>query len=207
MTPAYAFVPPGIDNYGDDVAMDFRDLSPIEREDRARELLKEAGFGEGRPLKVEIRYNTSENNKATAIAIAEMWKPLGVATTFVNADVKTHYGLLQNGGDFDLARAGWIGDYSDPQNFLFLAQSDNPRLNYARYSNPAYDALMATAAGQTDLDARARTLAEAERLLLRDQPFMPLLFYESKNMVSPRVKGWRDNLLDRHLARYLSIER
>ncbi len=207
MTPAYAFVPPGIDNYGDDVAMDFRDLSPIEREDRARELLKKAGFGEGRPLKVEIRYNTSENNKATAIAIAEMWKPLGVATTFVNADVKTHYGLLQNGGDFDLARAGWIGDYSDPQNFLFLAQSDNPRLNYARYSNPAYDALMTTAAGQTDLDARARTLAEAERLLLRDQPFMPLLFYELKNMVSPRVKGWRDNLLDRHLARYLSIER
>ena len=35
---------------------------------------------------------------------------------------------------------------------------------------------------------------------------IPLLFYESKNMVSRRVKGWRDNLLDRHLARWLSIE-
>ena len=135
-----------------------------------------------------------------------MWKPLGVKTSFINADVKTHYGLLQNGGDFDLARAGWIGDYSDPQNFLFLAESDNPRLNYARYSNPAYDALMKRAAGETDLAARAQTLADAERLLLSDQPFMPLLFYESKNMVSNRVKGWRDNLLDRHLARYLSIE-
>ncbi len=206
MAPAYAFVPPGVDNYVSGVAMDFRDLSPIECEDRARELLKEAGFGEERPLKIEIRYNTSENNKATAIAIAEMWKPLGVTTSFVNADVKTHYGLLQNGGDFDLARAGWIGDYSDPQNFLFLGQSDNPKLNYARYSNPAYDALMKTAAGQTDMRQRARTLAEAERLLLSDQPFVPLLFYESKNMVSTRVKGWRDNLLDRHLARYLSIE-
>ena len=207
MAPAYSFVPPGIDNYVSGVAMDFRDLSPIEREDRARELLRQAGFSGERPLHVEIRYNTSENNKATAIAIAEMWKPLGVTTSFINADVKTHYGLLQNGGDFDLARAGWIGDYSDPQNFLFLAESDNPRLNYARYSNPAYDALMKTAAGQTDLAARARTLAEAERLLLSDQPFMPLLFYELKNMVSKRVKGWRDNLLDRHLARYLSIEK
>jgi ABC-type oligopeptide transport system substrate-binding subunit len=165
------------------------------------------GFDEKRPLKVEIRYNTSDNNKATAIGIAEMWKPLGVEASFINADVKTHYGLLQNGGDFDLARAGWIGDYSDPQNFLFLAESDNPRLNYARYSNPAYDALMKRAAGETGLAARAQTLAEAERLLLSDQPFMPLLFYESKNMVSNRVKGWRDNLLDRHLARYLSIER
>ncbi len=207
MAPAYSFVPPGIDNYVTGVAADFRDLSPIEREDRARELLKEAGYGEGRPLAVEIRYNTSENNKATAIAIGDMWKTLGVTTTFINSDVKTHFGLLQNGGDFDVARAGWIGDYSDPQNFLFLFESGNARLNYARWSNAAYDRLMSAAAQETDLRARADTLAEAERLLLEAEPVIPLLFYESKNMVSRRVKGWRDNLLDRHLARYLSMER
>ncbi len=124
MAPAYSFVPPGIDNYVNGVAATFRDLSPIERDEKARELLNEAGFGAGRPLPVEIRYNTSENNKATAIAVADMWKPLGVTTTFVNTDVKTHFGLLQNGGDFDVARAGWIGDYSDPQNFLFLFESE-----------------------------------------------------------------------------------
>ena len=135
MAPAYSFVPPGIDNYVTGVAADFRDLSPIEREAEARKLLNEAGFGAGRPLAVEIRYNTSENNKATAIAVADMWKPLGVETTFVNTDVKTHFGLLQNGGDFDIARAGWIGDYSDPQNFLFLFESGNARLNYARWAN------------------------------------------------------------------------
>ena len=206
MAPAYSFVPPGIDNYVTGVAAGFRVLSPIEREDRARDLLKEAGFGAGRPLSIEIRYNTSENNKATAIAIADMWKPLGVAATFVNSDVKTHFGLLQSGGDFDVARAGWIGDYSDPQNFLFLFESGNARLNYPRWSNAAYDALMEKAAAETDLRARAATLAEAERLLLVEEPVIPLLFYESKNMVSRRVKGWRDNLLDRHLARYLSIE-
>ena len=55
---------------------------------------------------------------------------------------------------------------------------------------------------------RAETLAEAERLLLEEEPVMPLLFYELKNLVSMRVKGWRDNLLDWHLARYLwSVER
>ncbi len=206
MAPAYAFVPPGIDNYVTGVAADFQSLSPIEREDRARELMNEAGFGEGRPLAVEIRYNTSENNKATAIAIADMWKPLGVTTTFVNTDAKTHFGLLQSGGDFDVARAGWIGDYSDPQNFLFLFESGNARLNYAHWSNAAYDALMNKAAAEADLRARAATLAEAERLLLKEEPVIPLLFYESKTMVSRRVKGWRDNLLDRHLARYLWVE-
>jgi oligopeptide transport system substrate-binding protein len=105
-----------------------------------------------------------------------VWKPLGVTTTFVNSDVKTHYGLLQNGGDFDVARAGWIGDYSDPQNFLFLFESGNGRLNCARWSNAAYDRLMVQAAGETDLRARAKTLAEAERLLLAQEPVIPLLF-------------------------------
>ena len=62
------------------------------------------------------------------------------------------------------------------------------------------------AAGETDLRARAATLAEAERLLLKEEPVIPLMFYELKTMVSRRVKGWRDNLLDRHLARWLSIE-
>ena len=206
MSPAYAFVPPGIDNYVTGVAADFQNLSPIEREDRARDLLKEAGFGDGKPLAVEIRYNTSENNKATAIAIADAWKPLGVTASFVNTDVKTHYGLLQSGGDFDVARAGWIGDYSDPQNFLFLFESGAGKLNYPRWSNPDYDRLMQAAADETDLRARAETLADAERLLLREEPVIPLLFYELKTLVSKRVKGWRDNLLDRHLARYLSIE-
>ena len=206
MSPAYAFVPPGIDNYVSGVAADFRRLSPIEREERARDLLKEAGFGDGKPLAIEIRYNTSENNKATAIAIADAWKPLGVTATFVNTDVKTHYGLLQSGGDFDVARAGWIGDYSDPQNFLFLFESGAGKLNYPRWSNADYDRLMQAAADETDLRARAETLADAERLLLREEPVIPLLFYESKTLVSKRVKGWRDNLLDRHLARYLSIE-
>ena len=150
MAPAYAFVPPGIDNYVTGVAADFRDLSPLEREARARELMKEAGYGEGRPLAVEIRYNTSENNKATAIAVADMWKPLGVTASLVNTDVKTHYGLLQSGGDFDVARAGWIGDYSDPQNFLFLFESGAAKLNYPRWSNPDYDGLMQVAAEETE---------------------------------------------------------
>jgi ABC-type oligopeptide transport system substrate-binding subunit len=206
MLPGYSLVPPGIDNYGPPVDPSFRDLSPIEAEYQAKALLKAAGYGlGGKPLNVEIRFNTSENNKATAIAIAEMWKALGVTTTFVNTDLKTHYALLRDGGDYDVARAGWLGDYSDPQNFLILLKGDNVGLNYSRYSNPAYDALLAKAEAERDLGQRARILAEAEAMLLRDQPIMPLLFYSSKNLISPKVSGWKPNLLDRHLTRYLSV--
>ncbi|MBL3200695.1 peptide ABC transporter substrate-binding protein, partial [Klebsiella pneumoniae] len=59
MLPAYSFVPPGIGNYGTPAYADYKDLSPIDREEKAKALLKEAGYGPGlKPLKVEIRYNT-----------------------------------------------------------------------------------------------------------------------------------------------------
>ena len=206
MLPAYGFVPPGIDNYGAEQQADFAKLSPIEREDKAKALLKAAGYGAGgKPLSIEIRYNTSDNNKNTSIAIGEAWKALGVTTTLVNTDIKAHYGLLQSGGGYQVARAGWVGDYSDPQNFLFLAQSDNPKLNYAHYSNPDFDADMKKAASERDLKKRAAIFADAEDMLLRDQPIMPLLYYTSKNLISPKLKGWESNILDRHPTRYLSL--
>ena len=66
MLPAYSFVPPGIGNYGEPADADYKDMSPIDREDKAKALLKEAGFGAGgKPLKVEIRYNTTDNNQNT----------------------------------------------------------------------------------------------------------------------------------------------
>jgi oligopeptide transport system substrate-binding protein len=206
MTPAYGLVPPGINNYGAPVLPDWATASAGEREKTAKALLAEAGFDDNKPLHVEIRYNSSENHKNTCVALADMWRRIGVESTLINSDAKSHFALLQKGGDFEIARAGWIGDYSDPQNFLSLAEGDNTGLNYSHYANPDYDALLREAAHERDLDARARILAKAEAILLRDQPIMPLMFYLTKNLVSPRVKGWRANGLDRHLTRYLSIE-
>ena len=207
MIPAYSFVPPGIGNYGAPADATWKDMSPIDREDKAKALLKEAGYGPGgKPLVVEIRYNTSENHKNTSVALANMWKPFGVEVKLVNTDLKTHYALLRDKGDFDVARAGWIADYSDPQNFLFLVESDNKGLNYANYANPAYDALMKKAAATKDLAARAAVLKEAEAIMVNDQPLLPLMFYGSKNLVSPKVEGYQQNVLDRHLSRFLSIK-
>ncbi|MCP8938581.1 peptide ABC transporter substrate-binding protein [Alsobacter sp. SYSU M60028] len=207
MIPAYSFVPPGIGNYGEPATVDWKDMSPIEREDKAKALLKEAGYGPGgKKLTVEIRYNTSENHKNTSVALANMWKPFNIEVKLVNTDLKTHYALLRDKGDYDIARAGWIADYSDPQNFLFLAESDNKGLNYASYANPEYDALMKKAAGTKDLQARAKILQQAEAVFLRDQPYLPLLFYGSKNLVSDKVSGWESNTLDRHLSRFLTIK-
>ncbi|WP_420411403.1 peptide ABC transporter substrate-binding protein [Roseibium sp.] len=205
MVAGYSFVPPGIGNYGESAYADYKDMDQIDREDKALELLENAGFGPDKPLQLTINYNTSENHKNTAVAIADMWKPLGVEISMVNTDTKTHYAMLRDRQDFDIARAGWIGDYSDPQNFLFMVESDNTGFNYARYENPEYDALMDKAAATVDLEVRAGILRQAEEMFMRDLPFVPLMYYGSMNLVSDKVSGFEDNLLNVHPSRWMSI--
>jgi oligopeptide transport system substrate-binding protein len=206
MVAGYSFVPPGIGNYGEPAFADYKDMAMLDREDKGKAMLAEAGFGPDNPLKVEIRYNTSENHKNTAVAIADMWKPLGVEVALLNTDTKTHYAHLRDKGDFDVARAGWIGDYSVPQNFLFMVESDNAGFNYANYNNPEYDALMDKAAMTVNLDERAAILKQAEDIFMRDLPFIPLLYYGSLSLVSDKLKGWEDNIQNVHATRWMSIE-
>ena len=204
--PAYSFVPPGTNNYDEPAIADYASQSMIDREEKAIELLTEAGFGPDNPLELEIRYNTSENHKQVALAIADMWAPLGVEVTLLNTDVATHYGYLRDKGEFQVARAGWIGDYNDPQNFLFMVESDNDGFNYANYDNAEYDALMDQAAATIDLDERATILRQAEELFMADLPFIPIYHYVNLELVSDKIEGWEQNLQGRHLTRYVKLE-
>jgi oligopeptide transport system substrate-binding protein len=205
MVAGYSFVPPGTANYGEPAVADYRELGMIDREDAAAALLAEAGIGPDNPIEIEIRYNTSENHKNTALAIADMWRPLGVEVSLLNSDTATHYAVLRDKGDYDVARAGWIADYNDPQNFLFMVESDNDGFNYANYANPEYDALMDRAAAETDLDKRAVLLLQAETIFMRDLPFIPLMYYGSLSLVSDRLEGWQDNIQNVHATRWMAL--
>jgi hypothetical protein len=121
--PSYSMVPPGMASYGDPSKADFADKSQLDREDEALKLMKEAGYGEGgKPLDIEIRYNTNPNHERVATAVADMWKnTFGAKVSLVNLDVSSHYAYLQEGGKFNVARAGWVADYADAENFLALS--------------------------------------------------------------------------------------
>ncbi|MEX0317432.1 MAG: peptide ABC transporter substrate-binding protein [Ruegeria sp.] len=206
MVPAQSFVPPGIGNYsGGSPDTEYFGMSMLDREDKAAEILAAKGISPDSPVTIELMYNTSENHKNAATAIADMWANLGVNVEFNVRDASAHYAHLRDKGDFDVARAGWIGDYSDPQNFLFMVESDNDGFNYANYDNAEYDKLMDDAAAETDLEARAGILQQAEGLFMRDLPFIPLLYYSSRSLVSPKLQGWEDNIQNVHASRYLSI--
>jgi oligopeptide transport system substrate-binding protein len=123
----------------------------------------------------------------------------------VNLDVASHYGYLQEGGKFNVARAGWVADYADAENFLALSISSNKTFNYSKFNNAEYDALMTMSYEEKDPAARSKLLHEAETILMKEQPVAPLLTQADLWLVSNRVKGWVDNAANEHLSRFLSV--
>lgn len=201
--PAYSWVPPGMANYGEPVEVDWKDLAYGEKVAQAKQLLEGAGFNADNPLKLQLRYNTNENHKRIAIAIASMWKPLGIQVELYNTETKVHYDELQQ-NIVDVGRAGWLADYNDANNFLQLLRSDI-QYNYGRYANAEFDDLLKQANGTTDLAARAELLREAEKIALTESAAIPIYYYLSRNVVSPKVKGFVDNAFDIHRTRWLEM--
>lgn len=203
--PAFSFVPLGVLNY-QPARADFAEWPMAQRIEEAQALMTEAGFSAETPLQLTLSYNEGENHRRIAEAVAEDWETaLPVAVALAAKPVSDHYADLQ-AKDYQVGRAGWIGDYNDAQNFLFLGEALAGQLNYASYSNPDYDILMDKASAQEEVAPRADLMHQAEALLLRDLPYAPIYYYVSQNMVSTRVMGYQDNVEDIHRTRWLSLE-
>ncbi|MFL1781014.1 ABC-type oligopeptide transport system, periplasmic component [Candidatus Hepatincolaceae symbiont of Richtersius coronifer] len=201
--PAYAFIPTGLDGYVP-VEVTWKTLNKEQRLAKARELLLAEGISPENPITIELAYNTSENDKKIVIAISNMWKELGINTELINREVSIHFGelLKQN---FNIGRARWVGDYDEASTFLDLAVTTGST-NYSKYSNLAYDNLVAKGKKSLDKEARNRLYSQAETILLEDLPVIPVYYFVSKNLVAPRVKGWQANTSNFHLVKYLSLE-
>ena len=210
--PAYSWVPPGTANYDGAVYKnDWQDLPYEEKVAKATEIMASKGYTSSNPLELQLRYNTNDNHRRIAVAIAAMWEPLGVKVNLFDAETGVHYDALQ-AGDFQVGRAGWIMDYNDPSNMLDLLKggikqpdgSINWGNNYGRWSNADYDKLMGEAANELDLGKRAALMQQAEKIAMDDYAAIPIYDYVSKWVVSPKVSGFVDNAVDRHFVRYLS---
>lgn len=202
--PAWGWVPPGVGGYRG-ARFDYAGSTAQARLAEARELYAAAGFGPEEPLRITLRYNTSEENRRIAVAVQQMWREaLGVETELVNQEFRVLLAETRSGNVSGLFRASWIADYDAPAPFLEILTSGHSS-NLPGYADPEYDALVAAALAAPDEAARARGLARAEAHLLAAHPVLPVYFYVSKHLVSPRVAGWQDNPLDYHYSRYLRL--
>jgi oligopeptide transport system substrate-binding protein len=204
--PAYNVVPPGMPGYSYAAQMGFKSLSFAARQEKAKALLAEAGFGPGRPLSFDFSIYNSKEWHRWAIVLQFMWRAIGVDMNILPLDSQILYDYLRK-KDFDLASAGWIADYRDPKNFLFLFLTSSTDLNYGSYHNDRFDQLVTHSDAIRDPGQRLRTMAEAEQQLLDDCGVIPLLHDVTRDMVSPQVKGWIPNVVNFNRSRYLSLDR
>ncbi|HVJ55153.1 MAG TPA: peptide ABC transporter substrate-binding protein [Aliidongia sp.] len=193
-TPTYVWVPPGIPGYASpDVPWKSQPIA--DRIATAKRLLAEAGYGPGHPLKVELRYNTSENNRRTMLAIAGMLKQaLDIEVDLVNEEFKTliqERKLLQVTQMF---RSGMVGEYYDPEPFLESMLPSSGNAQGTGYDDPDYENLVKQASITADPAERMKLLASAEAKLLADVPAIPLYNHVNKQMVKPYVRGFEPNL-------------
>ena len=201
--PAYSLVPP-VKTFKA-VPANWAEWTQEQRNQEAQRLYSEAGFSKEKPLEVEILYNTSENHKRVALAVASMWKQaLGVKTTLRNQEWKVFLETRRMKQETQVYRAGWIGDYDDPYTFSQLLHSEN-EMNHPGYSNKEYDGLINLAAIKNAGEERLEILREAERLMLEDMPIIPLYFYVSQHLIKPWVSGLKGNVMDHHYSKYVRI--
>ncbi|MGK0441538.1 MAG: oligopeptide transport system substrate-binding protein [Pseudohongiellaceae bacterium] len=173
----------------------------------ARRLLAEAGYpnGEGFPT-TDILYNTQEDHRKVAVAIQQMWKKsLNINITIQNQDWKVFLDSVSS-GNYSIARAGWIGDYVDPNSFLDMWITDGG-VNRTGWSNAEYDRLVLEVAPKAKtVEQRYVALRKAEKMLLDDMPVIPIYTYVSKHLVHPSVKNLSPNLLDTPYYKYIYLE-
>lgn len=201
---AWTLVPPGTAGYAPPLPA-AAGWSAAQRLAEARRLYALAGYSQQRPLRLELRHNTSDIHKRLASVVAQMWKQaLGIETSIVNSEWRVFVQDRRAGRITQVYRSGWNGDYDDPLTFLEVGRVGHP-VNDFGFADPAFDAALAAAAAERDPARRATLLATAERRLLEQQPILPLYHYVSKHLVAPRVVGWTDNLLDVHLSRQLAL--
>jgi len=192
--PAYGWVPPGMYNYTAQ-AFEYAATPHAERIEAARKLLADAGFTREKPLRFELRYNTGEVHTKVAVAVTSMWKEaLGVEAQPTAVEFKS---LMQDidRRNIDMYRMSWVGDYNDPYTFLQYLKGGFG-INLPHYASTAYDALLEEASRQTDAARRRALLEQAERTMLADHPLIPLYYYVNKHLVSPKLKGWYDNVMN-----------
>lgn len=156
----------------------------------AQQLLADAGYpgGKGIPA-IEILYNTSEGHKKIAEAIMEMWKQnLGVTNITTRNEEWAVYLDTRDQGNFQVARAGWIGDYLDPMTFLDMWTTGNGN-NNTFWGEPAYDELVAVTKTASDQKTRFDNMHQLEGMFMEDMPMFPIYYYTDLYLIKPYVKG------------------
>ena len=156
--------------------------------EEAKQLLADAGYpnGEGFPT---ISYSTNDSgyHKVVAEYLQQAWAELGIDLQ-VDIVEWASFTPMRRNGDYDVARNGWVGDYSDPSNMLDLFYSTNGN-NDGKFNNADYDAAMELSRTTLDAAERSTALHNAEDILMEEAGCIPVAYYNDFWLQSDKITG------------------
>jgi oligopeptide transport system substrate-binding protein len=176
--PAYTVVPPVLTEYAPP-----RSSLRFDPEN-GRALLAEAGYPGGRGFpKIGILYNTSEGHRKIAEVISDQLRAhLGIEVQPYNQEWQSYLESYRN-LDYDMSRAGWGGDYLDPNTFLDLWITNGGN-NATGWSFALYDELIRLAGDVTPLVERPEPILER----LKEPEAIRALLPEARGAATPDAR-------------------
>ena len=191
--PAHAgFIPKGMKSFNPEKVKGYN-YNP----DFAKELLKEAGYPDGKGLP-EITLHTTDNYKDQVEFIQSQLAQSNIKLqiSFEKATVLKQ--AIYN-CEFNFFKKSWVGDYADEENFMSLFYSKNfsPQgVNYFHYNNPAFDAAFEKAQRETNDAAKIELYQKMDRMIVDDAPIIPLYYDQVIRLVNHRIKGLGNNAMN-----------
>jgi oligopeptide transport system substrate-binding protein len=195
--PAQSPLPPGIFGYDPEYANPYRTVDL----QRAQQLLGEAAYPQGvdpktgKPLRLTFDTgDTSAEGQLRYTFYINAWRKIGL-----DVELKaTNYNRFQEkmrDGAFQIFSWGWVADYPDPENFLFLLWSKMSRKrsngpNTANFADPRYDELFLKMKSISNTPERLGLIREMRELLQEQCPWIPMLHSELYTL----RHGWLSNV-------------
>jgi len=158
---------------------------------KAIQLLKEAGYPEGKGLVLKLVYYNDESQRELCEAIQAQLKEIGVNLQIEEMLGATHRSA-QNEGKLGFWRANWGADYYDPENYyaLFYSKNETPiGPNSTDYVNLKVDSLYELGLKLTDFNERMKVYREIDKYVFEDSPWIIVYYNRYIYLKQKRVTG------------------
>ncbi|WP_374434046.1 ABC transporter substrate-binding protein [Inhella sp.] len=160
--------------------------------ERARQLLAEAGLGQGFELDLwalPVARPTNPNGQLMAQLIQQDWARIGV-----RARIKTYewgeYLKRANKGEHDVYMSGWSGDSGDADDFLTPNLSCAANKTGIKFCHPEFERLIDQARATTDPQARKQLYEQAQEIFKRERPWITMAHSTIYIPVRQDVRGF-----------------
>jgi len=182
-------IPPAVTGFNEDKVKGYT-YDPA----KAQQLLREAGYPEGKGLPI-IELYTTVQSKAYVEYLQKQWEAVGIKVEIKINPVATHQELIDN-GRVSFFRGSWLGDYPDAENYLALFYSKNfapAGPNKTFFSNEKFDQLYETAKLEHDGFKRLDYYIEMDKIVVEEAPVIPLFYDETLRLSQKNLRGLEMN--------------